>query len=340
MPLILTGTLIAIVLIAVTIVLIWGVKDLVYWMVTGERTLHVRSPVYKEETKMIVTPSTPIEKGGPPKLGDYEPFTLSLSPTGQMIKDQAACTVWNHNYTKSYSFTTPGIAMHAESTAQSPKCVLNITGGSKSLLSSGLPDCVAQPDKPNWFNPLIPSAGGVVKGISKDTVNSLDRCVVELNPSQFDSFAAFDYAVANAGSVLASGSLEKTVTLDTKVSGLTNNTTQLVTLTQDIAATDANVQQLSAQIKAKEAANAALAEVYAEKINEKNRVEIEGLKALESELITVKTQVSASNVYLDQLKKELEDLQLTSSNLNAEYVRAKKKKDRAESALAQFRAGN
>ena len=332
----LVGTVIAIIIVIAAALLLWGVRNVVSVVVTG------RAPPSKEPPppppKMTVTPTHPKINEGPPRLPrlTYEEFAPSLNSTGQIIDDPSTCTVWNINNRRSYSFTTPGLATHPSSTDQNPKCILTFEGGANSLLIQGIPTCAAQPNKTNWINPLIPVAGGAVRSVQNERVNSLDRCVVELDPNQFNSYSAFDYAVANAGSILASGAIQKASTLNSGVSDLTTSTNQIVDLTQNISNGEIELNKLSSVIKVQQTANSNLQNEYASRIAALQDVELTELTELDSNLITLQTQFSASNNYLSQLLSELHSHESALSNMTEKLKpEASKAARSARDALAK-----
>jgi hypothetical protein len=328
------GTVVVIVVIVAGL-LLWGVRNVVSIVVNGG--LPPSKEPCAKKPKMTVTPSINSPRTeGPPRLHyDLETFTPSLTATGQMIDDPTSCTVWNINSTRPYSFTTPGLATHPGSTPENPKCILNIEGGATSLLLQGRPTCAAQPNQTNWINPLIPVTGGAVRRVQNEAVNSLDQCVVELDPNHFNSYSAFDYAVGNAGAVLASGAIQKASNLNSEVSDLTTSTNQLVALTQNISMVENEVKSLSSQIAIQQAANSNLQNEYSSRITAIQGLELAELTVLDSNLITLQTQFSASNAYLSQLLGELSSNQSALSNLNLQLSQADTAARKAHDALAQ-----
>lgn len=294
---------------AVAALLLWGVHRLMERIVRGEKT-PIPSSSSSSSSSSSASPLSAVRKEG---------FVVSLNPMGQVIDNASSCTVWNSTSTAAYTFSTPGIATHPMSSPANPKCVVNLEGGNTSLLSQGAPVCNAQSSMANWTNPLIPSGGGFVTKLGNEIVNSMNQCVIELDPNRFDSYAAFDYSVANAATALTSGVVSLTSTLNTTTSELSTSVNQLVALTQSISATQKNVQQLTAQIQSQGAANSNLQGALDTQISATQGQENDELSSLNATIMSLQTSIAASNAYLSQLKSTLVADDATLTDLTSQY---------------------
>ena len=289
-----------VVIVSIVAGLLWSIKKLTDGVILGEKT-----PV--------------------PSAGKEEGFSsLRLNDAGQVFDHPSACTVWNRSSTLSYTFETPGIATYPGSSPGNPKCIVNIEGGSTNLLSQGAPVCVPRPSHSDWNNPLIPIEGGAVTDLDNEDVGGIDQCVISLDPNQFDSFAAFDYAVGNAASALASGTVAMTAALKNSTSELDVSANQLVALSQSISNVQNNVQKLSMQIYDQNTANANLKAAFDNQLASTREQEDDYVKSLYAKVASLNASITASNALLAQLNSTIFSDQSTLDRLTAQFSQEQK----------------
>ena len=308
--------IIAVFIVIIAAVLSWGVKKAVDRILNGPKgptqtTCPVKPPDEKQSCK------------GPPRI--TESF-LDLATV------DGSCTVWDPHGGAGFVFTTPGISYHPYSTPEEPKCIINFAPGSKSLMTSSNPGCQIQENQIDWVNPLKPVAGGPVSRVKGEVVDSTSRCVLYLNPLQFDKFPDFDQAIANAGNALKADTVVLNSHLTSERSNLISDDDDLVALSSSISSLSGAVKGLDESINMQNSVNSGLASNYNVRIGDARSNASTVLSTLDSISTDWTTKLTGSRVSFQQLMTSLNNRLVANSNLETTYGTTKGEEQRSKTA--------